>query len=452
MPCIPKKKKRSPSRVSKSIIINVHQDTETEPIEFDISTTDLCSEDSSTVSTSISVIHEKSDKTENQTTKAIIELVTKSKREDIRSPSLRRRTIRGSLKRKQKKIKVKLVFTLNTISPINNYSQTAKVNFELGILYKKWDFIRYKFVPVQDNTRCFPFIINNACGDMEIVRKTTGELFNSNINNCELYGNSHIAKKDTQARDIILYEIYSIICEVKLINRLNLIPFNVVYVPINIGTNGSPRTEQIHFIHSRQSSFYSIMDKYDATFFSIPKWERFSKTPYARMTRVTNNMKSKLPICINSSKKGVKNKCLYKNFQIYWPRAYYVVKFTFSATEDIIKYFIIPTMFNNMLILFSTLEKNDFLSLFTTFCLTDIALLFTMPETKCLTISETSIISDVLISIFLACNRWFYNDSINSYWHLLPSISKGLLLLGGKIWSCCQIKKENQYLKKWFIN
>ena len=371
----------------------------------------------------------------------IIELVIKNKKKRF----LKNKYRRNKPILKPKKIRVKLLFVLYNVSPINCYSQTAKVNFELVIMYRKWDYLKYKFVPKLDGERHFPFVIINSCGDMEIVRKTTGAFIGNNISKCELYGKNKPITHNTRARDTILYETYNIICEVKLINRLNLIPFNVVYVPINIGTNGLPGTEAIHFINSSQTSFCAIMRDQDATFFSIPPWERFTNT-YVRMTKVLNSMQSNNNILkIEDCKK-------LNNTEIYWPRAYFLVKYVFNPTEELIKYFIIPSMFNNMLIMFSSLDKSDFLSLFTTLCLTDIALLFTMPETKCVTLSEASLISDVLISILLTFKRWFYDSKIPGSWHWIPSISKGLLLLGGKIWSYCNVKKETKYLNTWFTN
>ena len=384
-------------------------------------------------------------------TQNIIELVLQNKKKNI--PYLLKKKLKRSKRLlKPKKIKIKLAFTLYTVSPINCYSQTAIVNFELVFIYRKWDYMRYKFVPKLDDERHFPFVIINSCGDMSIIRKSTGAFIGNNVIISELYGKTKPIRHNTRARDTMLYETYNIICEVKVINRLNLIPFNALYVPINIGTNGLPGTENINFINSEHTSFCAIMRDLDATFFSIPHWERFSNT-YVRMTKVVNNIQRNTNLL--KDKSISKNKELIikqKKDEIFCPRAYFLIKYNFNPTEELIKYFIIPTMFNNMLIMFSSLDKSDYLALFTTLCLTDIALLFTMPETKCVTLSEASIISDVLISILLTFKRWFYDSKIPNSWHWIPSVSKGVLLLGGKIWSYCKFKNETSYLNTWFTN
>ena len=332
-------------------------------------------------------------------------------------------------------IKVKLIFILHSIGDVTKYSKSAKVNFQLAILYRKKDFLKRNFVPVLDGIRCFPFIIQNACGDYNVLYKHTGE-FVGNILIDDLYYEHPESSEPVSDKFTIMYEVYNIMCEVRVINRLNLVPYNVVYVPISIATNGYPNTEKVVFLKSSQTSFQTVMKGMDATFFSIPAWEKFSKSQFVRMMKVEN---------YNSSISKVRN-----NIETYqWPRAYYMVKYSFDSIEDTIKYFIIPTMFNNMIIMFSSLDTNDFLALFTTFCLTDIALLFTMPETKCLTISEASITSDLIMSIILAFNRWYTEETLSYKWHWFPSVVKGLLMIGGKLWASFKIKNEMTYLKSW---
>ena len=241
-------------------------------------------------------------------------------------------------KLKLKKIKVNLIFNLYSISNINCYSQTAIANFQIDFIYRKSDYLKYNFVPDDENElRAFPFILVNACGDYNIAKKITGDFIGNSVSGARLYARKQIPKDFTEVddKDILYFESYHIVAEIKLINNLNYIPFNTVYAPINISTTGYHNTERVRFVNSAENSFKSSLSKRDSIFFSVPKWEMPSNT-YSRMIVVENCKTEEQMIQYGSLK---------------WPRAYYLLKYDFNPFEEIIKYFIIPTLFNNMLIM-----------------------------------------------------------------------------------------------------
>ena len=354
-----------------------------------------------------------------------------------------------------KKINIRLIFTLYSIGEVNTYSHSVKVNFHLDFLYKKKDKLKYKFTTKHNN---FPFVIVNACGDCNIIREDIGEYASNTLRNFSLYANKKLVPEIDRENDgegIIIFESYHIMAEVKVINHAHFIPFNDVYVPIHISTTGFHNTQYIYFTNSKETSFgdawMNASEK--ALFFSIPICERFKKK-YVRTMNVHNSVsKAQLEQAHKYETimkiKDMDNSNNYKSNGFWWPRAYFIVKYNFTYKEDIFKYFIVPTLFNNILVGVSSLGKGEFLALFTTFCLSDIALLFTMPDTKCLTISEMSIMWGITLSLILVCIQWYSTGSLSVYLHLLPILSQIFLVFINlkRIWASKKI--ENDFWSKW---
>ena len=74
---------------------------------------------------------------------------------------------------------------------------------------------------------------------------------------------------------------------------------------------------------------------------------------------------------------------------------------SFGITEDIIKYYLIPTILTVTMILFYSIDVSSFAGLFPTILLGDIALLFIQPETGNFTFNEKSIHLNIIMTITL---------------------------------------------------
>lgn len=343
---------------------------------------------------------------------------------------------------KMGRIPVKVQLTVLSISSINNYSETATVNFQLHILYRKSDALDYDFIPENGD---FPYIILNNCGDINVNNSVKEEFYVKDfINLNRAFGKRDYNIIDKPNECIVVLECHHIICDLKLINYQKLIPFNSVYLTINIGVTGYKNTNLITYVNMNDTSFGSKpVSKELDTFLNTPYWEKSTSVNVGSI--YTFN-------CLTAEELAVVNSEADDSAIPRWSRLYYLMKYDFSPYEDIVKFFLIPTLFNNMLVLYSSMDRADFNGLFTTFCLTDIALLFTMPETKCLTISEASVMSDVIVSIAIAGRKWFSNSELSGYWHLLPLISKTVILVGGWCYSYKKKFSEYRFLNRWFTD
>ena len=124
-----------------------------------------------------------------------------------------------------KKINIRLLFTLYSIEEVNTYSQSAKVNFQIDFLFKKSDKLKYNFTLEDDK---FPFVIINACGDYNIIREYRGEYKSNTLNKFNLYANKKLISNttaDEDDEDIIMFDSYHMIVEVKVVNHTNFITF-----------------------------------------------------------------------------------------------------------------------------------------------------------------------------------------------------------------------------------
>jgi len=84
-----------------------------------------------------------------------------------------------------------------------------------------------------------------------------------------------------------------------------------------------------------------------------------------------------------------------------YSRIYFLLSYSFGITEDIIKYYLIPTILTSTIVLFYTIDISSFAGLFPTIMLGDIALLFIQPETGKFTFNEKSIHMNILMTIIL---------------------------------------------------
>jgi hypothetical protein len=360
-----------------------------------------------------------------------------------------------------KKINIRLLFTLYSIEEVNTYSQSAKVNFQIDFLFKKSDKLKYNFT-LEDNK--FPFVIINACGDYNIIREYRGEYKSNTLNKFNLYANKKLisntaANEDDE--DIIMFDSYHMIVEVKVVNHTNFIPFNNIYIPIHISTTGYHNTQFLYFTNSDETSFGEHWGNEDekTTFGGLP-FNDTIKGAYVRMMSVHNSVATgqieqaaqyeeimKIKDIMKKTDTVTAEKYDPKGF--WWPRAYFIVKYNFTYKEDIFKYFIIPTLFNHILVIVSSLKKAEFLALFTTFCLSDIALLFTMPATKTLTISEISVMLEISVSLILVSTQWYTDPPLTYLFHFFTLISQLLLIFISKFHISKVKKSENNFWIKY---
>lgn len=85
-----------------------------------------------------------------------------------------------------------------------------------------------------------------------------------------------------------------------------------------------------------------------------------------------------------------------------YSRIYFTLSHSFSITEDIIKYYLIPTILTITLMLFYTIDTSSFSGLFPTIMLGNIALLFIQPETGKFTYNERSVHLNIALTIILS--------------------------------------------------
>lgn len=84
-----------------------------------------------------------------------------------------------------------------------------------------------------------------------------------------------------------------------------------------------------------------------------------------------------------------------------YSRLYFLLMHSFGITEDIIKYYLIPTILTVTMILFYSIDVSSFAGLFPTILLGDIALLFIQPDTGNFTFNEKSIHLNIIMTIAL---------------------------------------------------
>ena len=85
-----------------------------------------------------------------------------------------------------------------------------------------------------------------------------------------------------------------------------------------------------------------------------------------------------------------------------YSRIYFLLSHSFSITEDIIKYYVIPMILTITIMLFYNVDASSFSGLFPTIMLGNIALLFIQPETGKFTYNERSVHLNIAITIILS--------------------------------------------------
>ena len=90
------------------------------------------------------------------------------------------------------------------------------------------------------------------------------------------------------------------------------------------------------------------------------------------------------------------------NAQDGYSRIYFLLSHSFSITEDIIKYYVIPMILTITIMLFYSVDSSSFSGLFPTIMLGNIALLFIQPETGKFTYNERSVHLNIAITIILS--------------------------------------------------
>ena len=146
---------------------------------------------------------------------------------------------------------------------------------------------------------------------------------------------------------------------------------------LKIITNGGPNTNKIQFFYEQQSNInwmWSI-DTLDKGL-----WSNFF---YSCKSKGKNQFDC-IATTIVKLKAG-------KDYDEKYDRVYFLRIFRFNFWEDIVKYYLIPSLLTVTIILFYDIDKSDFSGLFSTIILGDIALLFIQPETNNLTYNEHSV-------------------------------------------------------------
>jgi hypothetical protein len=90
------------------------------------------------------------------------------------------------------------------------------------------------------------------------------------------------------------------------------------------------------------------------------------------------------------------------NTQDGYSRLYFLLSHSFSITEDIIKYYMIPMILTITVMLFYSVDSSSFSGLFPTIMLGNIALLFIQPETGKFTYNERSVHLNIALTIILS--------------------------------------------------
>lgn len=85
-----------------------------------------------------------------------------------------------------------------------------------------------------------------------------------------------------------------------------------------------------------------------------------------------------------------------------YSRIYFLLSHSFSITEDIIKYYVIPMILTITIMLFYNIDSSSFSGLFPTIMLGNITLLFIQPETGKFTYNERSVHLNIAITIILS--------------------------------------------------
>ena len=358
-----------------------------------------------------------------------------------------------------KQIFVKTGVTFHQMSKISSHETSIKVNMEVYFTYDEDEVIDLFFHSTkkqefeQNNEKedfrkdfKFPFLIANAneidfynywCSykyfnpGSENVLKDDNEdnslLKDSKTDYHTMFGVpkkdkedecimiSDIQKKDSGNKYDIVYqtlkensskkfklEKHMITCELEVYNFTEKIPFNEVYIPVKIITNGGPNTNKIQFFYEQQSNInwmWSI-DTLDKGL-----WSNFF---YSCKSKGKNQFDC-IATTIVKLKAG-------KDYDEKYDRVYFLRIFRFNFWEDIVKYYLIPSLLTVTIILFYDIDKSDFSGLFSTIILGDIALLFIQPETNNLTYNEHSVHLNIGLVLILTLLR-ITNVNIHTLWY-----------------------------------
>jgi hypothetical protein len=298
--------------------------------------------------------------------------------------------IYNPIPKNNEKIPVKVGITNHVFSDISPHDKTVMLNFEVYFIYPEEKILdNFKISENEKDDFRFPFHIQNSLDinthNSWISYATCYNITENNIDyhkldaiykneeiGMEIYGEDEI--RPFQKPFKCKLEKHNIICELKIINFVELIPFNLVLVPIKIITNGCQGSNNIKFIsESRDEIMWGVKVK--------------SNT-------IANRWLPKGYILSTNIKTGKITDSAYS-------RIYFILCYKFSVFMDIIKYYFIPTILTIILTLFYNLGESDFAGLFSTIVLGDIALLFILPTTGEITKSEKSVCLNILMVIFI---------------------------------------------------
>lgn len=274
-------------------------------------------------------------------------------------------------------VKVKVGITNHIFSELNSTDKTITLNFEVNFIYEVKELVNKFKLTEDDAVKNFriPFHIQNAL-DINIKEswisyskfKVLREIDKTYYKLPPLDINTSISDDK-----IFKLEKHNIICELKIINFVSLIPFNKVLIPIKIITNGCPGSDKIEF----------VPENYNEIMWGVKTEKKLLSNYWLPIGYV-------LAPHIQT---GFQEKS--------YSRIYFILSYQFSPLIDIIKYYFIPCILTIILTLFYNLEESDFAGLFSTIVLGDIALLFILPATGEITRSEKSVCLNILLVIII---------------------------------------------------
>ena len=348
----------------------------------------------------------------------------------------------------ESQIVVKTGVTVHQMSKISSHETSIKINMEVYFTYDEEEIINLFFQPKTDNQYeqnkekddfqqnfQFPFLIANA-NEIDFYKYWSSyKYFDSTMENVfkdcsqdHRLDNKPRPKRTKQQEDTDYHQMvgiekhdsfrrfkmekYMIICELEVYNFTEKIPFNEVYIPIKIITNGGPHTNKIQFRFEQESN---INWEWSVNTLDQGLWLNFLKSCGSRCTQEFD--------CIST--RVVKLKEGNPVYEKEYDRVYFLRIYRFNFWEDIVKYYLIPSLLTITIILFYDIDKSDFSGLFSTIILGDIALLFIQPETNNLTYNEHSVhlnIGLVLILTLLKITKTHIHTLIYSLGGLLISV------------------------------
>lgn len=344
-------------------------------------------------------------------------------------------------------IVVRIGTTVHQMSKILPHDSSIKLNLEVYFTYDEEEVINLFFQTQEEKQHeqklekeefrknfKFPFLISNASQIDYYSYWSSYKFFNSELeNNFKNYHNDHrningfrpdrtpqdketeyhqdngIEKKDFTKR--FKLEKFMITCELEVYNFTQKIPFNEVYIPVKILTNGGPNSNKILFRFEQISK--NLKWEWSKKILNQGHWSNFLYSCNYKCIKKFDCIATR----IIKLKDG--NKTLNKKYD----RIYFLRIYRFNFWEDVVKYYLIPCLLTITVILFYEININEFSGFISTIILGDIALLFIEPETNTFTYNERSIQVNIGF-VFLLTLLKFINVNIH-----IPLFSAGVIIL-----------------------